>query len=166
LVAQLGLPIYRGVVTASDSGADDLYEEALRASREIFVVVGRLRRRLTALPGDSGMTPTQASVLTRLSKVASATVGELAGAEQVSHQATVKTVAALEQAGLLRRDPDPADGRRQLISLTEDGRTRAHGERHARQEWLARALLDLGSPEEIRAVQIAAELLGKVSDTP
>jgi len=112
------------------------------------------------------MTPTQASVLTRLSKVASATVGELAGAEQVSHQATVKTVAALEQAGLLRRDPDPADGRRQLISLTEDGRTRAHGERHARQEWLARALLDLGSPEEIRAVQIAAELLGKVSDTP
>ena len=106
MVAQLGLPIYRGVVTASDSGADDLYEEALRASREIFVVVGRLRRRLTALPGDSGMTPTQASVLTRLSKVASATVGELAGAEQVSHQATVKTVAALEQAGLL-----PADAR-------------------------------------------------------
>jgi hypothetical protein len=30
---------------------------------------------------------------------------------------------------------------------------------------MARALLELGTPEEIRAVQVAAELLGKVSDT-
>ncbi|WP_323747959.1 MarR family winged helix-turn-helix transcriptional regulator [Catenulispora rubra] len=145
--------------------ADDLHEEALRAAMEIFVVVGRLRRRLTSLPGDDGLTPTQASVLTRLSKVESATVGELAGAEQVTHQATVKTVAALEQAGLVRRDPDPTDGRRQLISLTEVGRTRAQGERQARQAWLARALTERGTPEEIRAVLTAAELLGKVSDS-
>ena len=153
-------------MTEPRTGADDLHEEALRAAMETFVVFGRLRRRLTALPGDSGLTPTQASVLTRLTKVDSASVGELAGAEQVTHQATVKTVAALEQAGLVRRDPDPADGRRQLISLTETGRTRAHGERHARQEWLARALAEHGTPEQIRAVLTAAELLGKVSDAP
>jgi len=153
-------------VTEFRPGADDLHEEALRAAMEIFVVVGRLRRRLTSLPGDGGLTPTQASVLTRLSKVESATVGELAGAEQVTHQATVKTVAVLEQAGLVRRDPDPTDGRRQLISLTEVGRTRAQGERHARQEWLARALTEHGTPEEIRAVLTAAELLGKVADSP
>ncbi|WP_370374326.1 MarR family winged helix-turn-helix transcriptional regulator [Catenulispora sp. GP43] len=150
----------------ADDLHDDLHGEALRAAREIFVVVGRLRRRLGALPGDAGLTPAQASVLTRLTKVPSATVGELAGAEQVSHQATVKTVAALEQAGLVRRDPDPTDGRRQLISLTETGRTRAYGARQARQEWMARALVEHGTPEEIRAVLIAAELLGKVSDTP
>lgn len=149
---------------ADDVDAADIPDEALRAARETFVVFGRLRRRLTSLPGDSGLTPTQASVLTRLSKVASATVGELAGAERVTHQATVKTVAALEQAGLVRRDPDPGDGRRQLISLTEPGRERAHGERNARREWLARALSEHGTPEQIRAVLTAMELLSEISD--
>jgi DNA-binding MarR family transcriptional regulator len=151
-------------VNESRPGADDVPEEALRAAVATFVVFGRLRRRLTALPGDSGLTPAQASVLVRLSKVPSGTVGELAGAEQVTHQAMAKTVAVLEAGGLVRRDPDPTDGRRQLLSLTDSGRTRAQGERHARQEWLARALAEHGTPEEIRAVLAAMELLGKVSE--
>ena len=151
----------------SDSrpGAGDIPEDASAAALAVFVVVGRLSRRLRALPGDSGLTPAQASVLVRLSKVDSATVGELAGAEQVSHQAMVKVAAALEQAGLVRREPDPADGRRQLLSLTETGRTRALGERRAREKWLARALAEHGTPEQIRAVLTAMELLGEVSDS-
>jgi DNA-binding MarR family transcriptional regulator len=164
-VAQYGLPIYRGGVNESRPGTGDIPEDASAAAMAIFVVVGRLSRRLRALPGDSGLTPAQASVLVRLSKVDSATVGELAGAEQVSHQAMVKVAAALEQAGLVRREPDPADGRRQLLSLTETGRPRAQGERAARQEWLARAFAEHGTPEEIRAMLTAAELLGKVADS-
>lgn len=141
-------------------------EEALRAATETFVVFGRLRRRLAAVPGDSGLTPAQTSVLVRLSKAGSATVGELAGAEQVTHQATTKIVAALEAAGLVRRDPDPGDGRRQLLSLTEAGAVRAHGERSARQEWLARALVEHGTPEQVRAVLTAMALLGEIADAP
>lgn len=129
------------------------------------MVVGRLLRRLRAQPGDSGLTPTQASVLVRLRKVPAATVGELAGSEQVTHQAMAKTVAALEQAGLVQRAPDPDDGRRHLLNLTETGETRALGERHAREKWLARALAEQGSPEEVRAVLTAMELLGRIADS-
>lgn len=152
-------------VNESRNGSDAVPPDAARAAMDVFVVFGRLRRRMQSLPGETGLTPTQASALVRLSKVDSATVGELAGAEQVTHQAMAKVVAALEAAGLLRRDPDPGDGRRQLLSLTETGRSRAQGERTARQEWLARALAEHGTPEQIRAVVIAAELLGKVSDS-
>ena len=153
-------------MTEPESAAQDIPEEALRAARETFVVVGRLRRRLAALAGDSGLTPPQTSALVRLSKAATTpTIGELAGAEQVTHQAMAKTVALLEQAGLVARTPDPADGRRQLLSLTEVGRTRAQGERNARQEWLARALAERGTPEQVRAVVVAMELLGEVSDS-
>ncbi|SNQ45315.1 Regulatory protein MarR (fragment) [Frankia canadensis] len=41
---------------------------------------------------------------------------------------------------LIRRDQDPTDGRRQLITLTNAGRRRAEGDQAARAEWLARAL--------------------------
>ncbi|WP_323746248.1 MarR family transcriptional regulator [Catenulispora pinisilvae] len=152
-------------MSESSTGADDIPEDASAAAMATFVAFRRLSRRLRALPGEAGLTSAQVSALVRLGKVDSATVGELAGSEQVSHQAMVKVVAALEQAGLVRRDPDPTDGRRQLISLTEAGQPRAQGERHARQEWLARALAEYGTPEEIRAVLVAAELLGKVADS-
>jgi DNA-binding MarR family transcriptional regulator len=152
-------------VTESRPAAEDLPEEASRAAQETFVVVGRLLRRLRTQPGDSGLSPAQVSVLVRLRKVPSATVGELAGSEQISHQAMVKTVAALEQAGLPQRAPDPDDGRRQLLSLTEAGDTRALGERHAREQWLARALAEQGTPDEVRAVLTAMELLGRISDS-
>lgn len=143
----------------------DIPEEALSAAMKTWVVFGRLRRRLQAVPGESGLTPAQTSVLVRLTKVDSASVGELADAEQVTHQAMAKTVAALEQAGLVRREADPADGRRQLIALTETGRPRAQGEHHARQQWLARALAEHGTPEQIAAVAAAADLLGKIADS-
>ena len=74
-----------------------------------------------------------------------------------------KTVIALEQAGLVARHQDPGDGRRQLVSLTEQGRERRQGERLARQAWLARALQEHGTEEEIQAVVTAMALLDRVA---
>lgn len=142
----------------------DIPEPAMRAAVETFVMFGRLRRRLQALPGESGLTSAQTSVLVRMGKVDSTSVGALAVAEQVTHQAMAKTVAALEGAGLIVREPDPVDRRRQLLTLTEAGRALSQGERHARQQWLARALAERGTPEEIEAVTAAMRLLGEVAD--
>ncbi|MFD0637710.1 MarR family winged helix-turn-helix transcriptional regulator [Catenulispora yoronensis] len=103
--------------------APDIPDHAMRAAVETFVIFGRLRRKLQALPGDSGLTPAQTSVLVRMGKVDATSVGELAAAEQVTHQAMVKTVAALEAAGLIARHPDPADRRRQTLTLTPPAAT-------------------------------------------
>ncbi|MET8221138.1 MarR family transcriptional regulator [Streptomyces hirsutus] len=150
-----------------------LTETAIQAAGDVWVVQARLRRRLTALegkgiggPGRGGaqeLTPAQASVLRRLAKHGPASASELAVAEGVRPQSTAKTVVALERAGLVVRSQDPDDGRRLLVSLTKRGQARRRGDRRARQAWLARALQELGTEEEMRAVITAMALLDKVA---
>ncbi|MFD5661016.1 MarR family transcriptional regulator [Streptomyces hirsutus] len=148
-----------------------LTETAIQAAGDVWVVQARLRRRLTALEGIGGpgrggaqeLTPAQASVLRRLAKHGPASASELAVAEGVRPQSTAKTVVALERAGLVVRSQDPDDGRRLLVSLTKRGQARRQGDRRARQAWLARALQELGTEEEMRAVITAMALLDKVA---
>lgn len=151
-----------------------LTEAAVQAAGDIWVVVGRIRRKLRALEaaeegmrrdgdGERQPSPPQSSVLRRLDRNGPASASELAAAEGVRPQSMAKTVLALEAAGLVSRSPDPEDGRRQVVSLTDRGRERRRGERLARQAWLARALEEHGTEEEVRAVITAMALLDRVA---
>ncbi|MER6978605.1 helix-turn-helix domain-containing protein, partial [Streptomyces carpinensis] len=89
---------------------------AVRASRDVRAVIGRLRRRIRAA-GDTGdMSLTQASVLARLTDNEGLTVSDLAAIEGMRHQSMTTTVAALTGLGLVERRRDPGDGRRLLIA--------------------------------------------------
>jgi DNA-binding MarR family transcriptional regulator len=72
------------------------------------------------------------------------------------------TVASLDQHGLVARAPDPTDGRRQLITLTAQGRRRAEIDRQAREGWLARAFEDRYTEAERLAVIDALALLDRL----
>ncbi|MEU6478725.1 MarR family transcriptional regulator [Streptomyces sp. NPDC047017] len=115
---------------------------AARAARDLRVVFSRLRRRIREVARDEDLTPSQVSALTLAGKHGAATASALAAAEGVRPQSMAATLAALEQHGLIRRTPDPDDGRRQLVTLTENGRERIEGDQRIREEWLARALED------------------------
>jgi DNA-binding MarR family transcriptional regulator len=72
-------------------------------------------------------------------------------------------VAALEGRGLVRRDPDPTDGRRQLVSLTDAGRAQVQGNRQASAEWLVGAMRERFTEAERRTVLEAVALLDRVT---
>ena len=119
---------------------DGMPVSAVRAAHEIRVVVGRLRRRLKETYDNEELTPTQTAVLSRLSTDGPASTSDLAAAERVRPQSMAATLGVLDERGLIRRRPDPDDGRRQLISLSESGTAYVDDRRRAGEEWLARSL--------------------------
>jgi DNA-binding MarR family transcriptional regulator len=140
----------------------ELSEAAVRVAGELQEVVGRLRRRLREISDAQDLTPSQVSVLGRLDKSGGASASDLAAMEQVRTQSMAATLAPLEQRGLIRRDPDPEDDRRQMVSLTVAGRERVEGIRQAREEWLARALQDRCTDAERRTLADALALLDRL----
>ena len=140
----------------------DIPESALQAAREVRVVVSRLRRRLREVAGFGDLTPTQTAVLSRLEKNGPASMSDLAAAERMRPQSMAATLAAIQEHGLIERTPDPEDGRRQLVSLTEAGRDAIAGSRRARDEWLARAFADDFTEEQRQTVLEALVLLDKL----
>jgi DNA-binding MarR family transcriptional regulator len=73
-------------------------------------------------------------------------------------------VAALDQHGFIERTPDPEDGRRQVVSLTEAGRERAESDRQVREEWLACAMQERYSEPERRVILDALSLLERLTE--
>ncbi|MFE4251396.1 MarR family winged helix-turn-helix transcriptional regulator [Streptomyces sp. NPDC056910] len=144
--------------------AEGISESADRAARELRVMFSRLRRRLREVSDSEDLTPSQVSALNRLSKAGAATASGLAASEGVRPQSMAATLAALDQHGLIERRPDPEDGRRQLVSLTDAGRESAEGTRQARGEWLAHAFQDNYSEEERRTVVTALTLLERLTE--
>jgi DNA-binding MarR family transcriptional regulator len=129
---------------------------------ELRALLGKLKRRLRE-QGDVGdLTPSQVSVLLRLEKDGAATTSSLARAEGMRPQSMAAIIAALDAAGLVTGTPDPTDGRRVLLSLTEPCRQWVQDGRAARQDWLSRRLQARLSVEELEIVATAAALLGRL----
>ena len=137
--------------------------DATTAAREIRVVVGRLRRRLKELSGQHQLTPSQVSVLSRIDKSGPASASELAAAERIRPQSMAAILAALEEQGIIRRDPDPRDGRRQLVSLAPTGVAKIEGDRQIREEWLAEALRERFTEAERRTLMEGLALLDRLT---
>lgn len=137
-------------------------DSAVAAARELMVVFSRLRRRLREVAPTQGLTPSQTSVLIRLGRDGAATASRLAAAERVRPQSMAATLAALAERGLVQRHPDPDDGRRHVVTLTDTGQERVHGDRLAREEWLVRLLRERYSEAERHLIVEAMILLDRL----
>lgn len=142
--------------------AEELSATAVEGARRLRIMVGRLRRRIKAVAGDTGITPSQMAVLSRLSLIGEATMSDLAAAEGVRPQSMAAWLSALDEQGWLNRRQDPDDGRRQLLSISEDGLHRIETDRQVRTEWLANALQDRYDEEERRAIVRVLTLLERL----
>ncbi|GAA1671413.1 MarR family winged helix-turn-helix transcriptional regulator [Fodinicola feengrottensis] len=132
---------------------------AVRAARDVRVVFSRLRRRLKEMYDTEGLSPSQTAVLSRLDKTGPASASALAAAEGVRPQSMAATLAALDQRDLIDRQPDPHDGRRQVISVSEAGLAYINDRRQASEEWLARSLQSQLTEQERQTIITACALL-------
>jgi DNA-binding MarR family transcriptional regulator len=140
--------------------ADLSAPEAL--AHRLRILFGRLRRRLQDASSVGDLPAPQASALARLAANEPSSASELAGAEKVRPQSMAKTVTALEDRALVRREADELDGRRQLLFLTEAGRAAAEGARSNREEWLAGVFAERFTDAERQIVARAFDLLERV----
>lgn len=137
-------------------------ETQARTADELTTVIAQLTRRLRAASVQEELTPSQTSVVSRLSREGPATTAALARGELVRPQSMRMTLAALEERGLVDRAPDPTDGRQVVFSLTEAGARLQATSRRIRRGWLADAIESELSPEEQRALSDVVPLLQRL----
>jgi DNA-binding MarR family transcriptional regulator len=144
----------------------DKAEAASAAATDVRRGVTGLARRLRQERHEVGLAALELSVLGHLHRRGPLTPGELATAERVQPQSLTRTLAALELAGLVSRQADPADGRRSLLAIAEPGLTALRAEMEQRDNWLAAAMTAELSTTEIGLLRLAGPLLERLADAP
>jgi DNA-binding MarR family transcriptional regulator len=124
-------------------------------------VLGQIVRRLRAERRDLSLA--QITVVGRLDRLGPMSISALAATERVRPQSMAATVASLEQEGLVSRRPDPADGRRVVLELTDSGRAAIAAERQRREGWLAQAITRELDARERELLAEATRLLARLA---
>jgi DNA-binding MarR family transcriptional regulator len=125
----------------------------------LYLFAAQLLRRQRA----ASMFPAhQLMALARLSREGASTTSQLAVAERVRPQSMAQTVADMAANRLVRRRPDPTDGRKVLLEITEEGEAVLQREREARMAWLAAAIDGRLDPEERLLLDKAVALLDRL----
>ncbi|MCX4883566.1 MULTISPECIES: MarR family winged helix-turn-helix transcriptional regulator [unclassified Streptomyces] len=143
---------------ASPSGADHEY---LSLERELTVLFRRARANQGEMAREvhPDLETAAYGLLIRLDECGRQRATELAAYIGVGKATMSRQLRALEDLGLVAREPDPADGRAWLVHLTDEGHQRVSKVRDARR---ARYVSQL-SHWERREVAELARLLGQLN---
>jgi DNA-binding MarR family transcriptional regulator len=135
--------------------------DTTRLASELRIELGQLMRRLRA---EHRFSLSQGEVLGRLDREGTRSIGDLALAVRVRPQSMTQTISDLEGDGLVARCADPADGRRILVALTEQGRETLEADRRTREGWLAKAIAEDLSAQEQQVLLRAIALLRRLAE--
>lgn len=105
---------------------------AVRSSRRIF--------RESAERVNPGLEPAASGLLMRLDAVGPSRPSDLAAYFRIGKATVGRQLSALEDLGLIDRQPDPEDGRAQLLALTALGKQRLDATRATRRAALRERL--------------------------
>jgi DNA-binding MarR family transcriptional regulator len=128
------------------------------------LAIGRLNRRIR-VDSAAVLPPLQTSVLVTLEEHEPLRLSELARREAVTPPTMSRVLAALDDAGLLVRTPDPQDARSALVELSAEGRAMIERLRTERTAVLAQRLERL-APEHREALAAAVPALEALVTMP
>src|SRR5579864_8638299 len=114
---------------------------------EVAAALERLFGLFRSLSPASGLSLTAAATLATLERSGPCRLTWLAAREGVTQPAMTQLIARLQDAGLVDRATDPADGRVVQVRITADGQAMLARRRAVRAQRVA-GLLDRLSPDE------------------
>ncbi len=126
------------------------------------VSVMRLSRRLRSERSEHALTLTQVAALATLDRHGPLTPRDLAEHEKVQPPSMTRTLAALEEQGLITRSPHETDGRQHHVALTAEARGLLREDRRRRDAWLSQRLAEL-TQDERDLLRAAAPLLDRLT---
>jgi DNA-binding MarR family transcriptional regulator len=142
--------------------SDDLDPDGVAST--LLASLSVLVRRVHQVPVDGGLTMPERTALSRLERSGPTTSSALAREVQITAQAMGATLSALRGRGLIERRPDPDDGRRVVLTVTEAGLKALKDKRNARTELIAQALTSgTFTPAELEQLAAAARLLERLA---
>ncbi len=139
-------------------------DSAAMASR-LRLSAARLARQLRQ-QSSVGLTPSQLSALTSISRRGPLTLGDLAEHERVSPPTITKIVRKLIAAGLVAKAADPDDRRFSVAATTVEGEALLAASREKRDAWLAVRLEALEEDQRRRLADALDVLEALVEDEP
>lgn len=138
--------------------------DPLDVATGLQVSIGFFVRRLHQSPLQDELSLPEMSALLRLDRGGPTTPSALARAEQITRQGMGATLNGLARRGLVERHPDPRDGRRTLMTLTDTGRQFVRSERSSRTRQLGKVLSDRFTREELQVLVAAVPLIERLGE--
>jgi len=136
-------------------------DEVSAAASRLRIATFRLARRMRTQRAVDSMSDGQFAVLAGLSIHGPHTLSELADRERVSSPSMNRTVNCLQESGYVRRSADESDGRKVVISLTDEGRSVVEETARRRDAWVEESLAAL-TPAERATLAEAAEIMQRM----
>ena len=134
--------------------------EITSTAAHLRVVLARSARRLRQEAGTD-LSPSQTAALATIERRGPLTPSELAQYERIQRPTATRVLARLEEAGLVTRAADPADGRSSLVSLSRDGRALLERVRTRKDAFLAQRLDRLDTADRA-TLERAADILERL----
>lgn len=127
----------------------------------VDVVVASARLTRLASRDVSALPHAAMRLMGRLDELGPTRISELAKADRCSQPTMSNLVQRQEENGFVRREPDPADSRASLISLTRAGRAELERARHEAGEAIA-TRLRLLAQEDVETLQAAVAVIHRI----
>lgn len=127
-------------------------------------VATRLTRQLRKQNVRTNFSNSEILTMALLDQYGKLLPSDLADIERVSKQAISQIINRLFEEGYVQRNFIEADKRKVVISLTEKGSTMLAETRRIKEEWLAKAMSDVFSNEELALIKAFLPLLQRITD--
>ncbi|MYV55979.1 MarR family transcriptional regulator [Streptomyces sp. SID3212] len=146
------------------AGGREVDHEFLALERELAVFLRRARANSGEMAREvhPELEPAAYGLLVRLEESGSQRATALAGYFGVGKATMSRQLRALEELGLVTREPDPADGRASLVRITDEGLARFRQVRDARRDMYVRRLAEWDRTEVAELARLLHQLNSRV----